>query len=132
MQQKHELIATLLTEKGVGEGARVIVGLRAGNFDECVRHTVKVLGAEVFEVNPAQARSQEQQRLSKIEATHVIADSLLYLAAAKTPLRGYLQRRGFSVPNLRALAPVQIRVGRRLPLRVPRSSLLSKLANGGL
>lgn len=112
---------------GVGAGSTVVVGLRAGLVDDTVRAALEQLGAAVVDIDPSRPRAEGEALLARDTPSFVVADTLLYLAGANWPLRGYLRRRGFEVPDLRRVDARHVRLGRRWPLLVPRSIRLEDL-----
>jgi hypothetical protein len=120
-------LRTALEREGLRQGQQVLVGLKPEAELVMVLLAVLSTGAQVELIDPAAHESPGEARPgSEPEPDWVIADSLLYLAAARTPLRGYLRRRGFVVPTLGGPQTVRVRAGRRYPF-VPRSHSLASM-----
>lgn len=109
-----------LVGNGMRPGQVVLFGVRPGIDALMLLLAAVRAGAIVTFVDSSVTSDQLARRLELLAPDWVVADSLLYVASAPTPLRGYLRRRGFSVPRLARLAPNHVRVGRKLPF-VPQS-----------
>lgn len=111
-----------LAARGMRPGQVVLFGVRPGVDALVLLLAAMRTGAIVTFVDPGVGAELFERRLELLTPDWVIAESLLYLASAPTPLRGYLRRRGLTLPRLAKLPGTHVRVGRRLP-GVPRGSV---------
>lgn len=109
-------------ERGMRPGQVVLFGVRPGIDALLLLIAAMRTGAVVTFVDPGVGSELFERRLELLTPDWVIAESLLYVASAPSPLRGYLRRRGLTLPRLSKLPGTHVRVGRRLP-GVPRDSV---------
>lgn len=121
-----ERLPRALVDRGMRPGQVVLFGVRPGIDALLLLLAAMRTGAVVTFVDPGVGPELFERRLELLAPDWVMAESLLYVASAPTPLRGYLRRRGFTLPRLAKLPGTHVRVGPRLPF-VPRSSSLSEL-----
>lgn len=115
-----------LVAHGLRPGNVVLFGVSPGIDALLLLLAALRAGAIVTFVEGGSSPEHAEQRLQQFAPDWVMADSMLYVASARTPLRGYLRRRGFTMPHLAALANQHVRVGRALPF-VPRGLSLDGL-----
>ena len=125
-----ERVPRQLAARGMRPGQVVLFGVRPGIDALVLLLAAMRTGAIVTFVDPGVGPELFERRLELLTPDWVMAESLLYVASAPTPLRGYLRRRGFTLPRLSKLPGTHVRVGRRLPF-VPRSVSLRQLVRGG-
>lgn len=122
-----ERVPRALVSRGMRPGHVVLFGVRPGIDALVLLLAAMRTGAVVTFVDPGVGPELFERRLELLTPDWVMAESLLYLASAPTPLRGYLRRRGFTLPRLAKLPAQHVRVGRKLPF-VPRSASLEELS----
>lgn len=122
-----ENVPRALAARGMQPGQVVLFGVRPGIDALVLLLGAMRAGAVVTFVDPGVGPELFERRLELLTPDWVMAESLLYLASAPTPMRGYLRRRGFTLPRLAKLPATHVRVGRRLPF-VPKSVSLTALA----
>ncbi|MCW2928180.1 MAG: hypothetical protein JWM86_2148 [Thermoleophilia bacterium] len=123
-QLAHALghLPKVFAARGMRPGQVVLFGVRPGIDALLLLMGAMRTGALVTFVDPGVGPELFASRLELLTPDWVMAESLLYVASAPTPLRGYLRRRGFTLPRLAKLPGTHVRVGRRLPF-VPRSTV---------
>lgn len=121
-----EQLPRALVARGMRPGQIVLFGVRPGIDALLLLLAAMRTGAMVTFLDPGAGDALFARRLELLAPDWVIAESLLYLASAPTPLRRYLRRRGLGLPPLARLRATHIHVGRRLPF-VPRSESLAGL-----
>ena len=121
-----DVIPKALAARGMRPGQVVLFGVRPGIDALLLLLGAMRTGAIVTFVDPGVGSELFERRLELLTPDWVIAESLLYVASAPTPLRGYLRRRGLTLPRLSKLPGTHIRVGRRLP-GVPKGDSLHTL-----
>jgi acyl-CoA synthetase (AMP-forming)/AMP-acid ligase II len=121
-----EQLPRALAARGMRPGQVVLFGVRPGIDALLLLLAAMRTGALVTFVDPGVGNELFQNRLELLTPDWVIAETLLYVASAPTPLRAYLRRRGLGLPRLSKLPGTHVRVGRRLPF-VPRSVSLDQL-----
>jgi acyl-CoA synthetase (AMP-forming)/AMP-acid ligase II len=121
-----DVLPRALMARGMRPGQVVLFGVRPGIDSLLLLLAAMRTGALVTFVDPGVGPELFERRLELLAPDWVMAESLLYIASAPTPLRGYLRRRGFTLPRLAKLPGTHVRVGRRLPF-VPRSLSLRQL-----
>jgi acyl-CoA synthetase (AMP-forming)/AMP-acid ligase II len=117
-----DVLPRQLAAGGMRPGQVVLFGVRPGIDALLLLLGAMRTGALVTFVDPGVGAELFERRLELLTPDWVIAESLLYVASAPTPLRGYLRRRGLTLPRLAKLPGQHVRVGRRLP-GVPRGSV---------
>ncbi len=125
-----ERVPRALADRGMRPGQVVLFGVRPGIDALVLLLGAMRAGAVVTFVDPGVGPELFERRLELLTPDWVMAESLLYVASAPTPLRGYLRRRGFTLPRLAKLPGEHVRVGRRLP-GVPRSVSVDQLVGEG-
>lgn len=131
--QVAELLAGVpagFVASGMARGELALVGVRPGFDALVVVLGVARAGGRLAFVDPGADPAAARRRLEVDPPAWVVAEGLLYLATAPTPLRGYLRRRGFALPSLGRIDARHVRVGRRLP-GMPRARSLAQLADAG-
>ncbi len=121
-----DVLPKALAARGMRPGQVVLFGVRPGIDALLLLLAAMRTGAVVTFVDPGVGSELFERRLELLTPDWVIAESLLYVASAPTPLRGYLRRRGLTLPRLSKLPGTHIRVGRRLP-GVPKGESLTDL-----
>jgi acyl-CoA synthetase (AMP-forming)/AMP-acid ligase II len=121
-----EQLPRALAARGMRPGQVVLFGVRPGIDALLLLLAAMRTGALVTFVDPGVGNELFQHRLELLTPDWVMAETLLYVASAPTPLRAYLRRRGLGLPRLSKLPGQHVRVGRRLPF-VPRSVSLDQL-----
>ncbi len=121
-----DVLPRALAARGMQPGQVVLFGVRPGIDALLLLLAAMRTGAIVTFVDPGVGRELFERRLELLTPDWVIAESLLYVASAPTPLRGYLRRRGLTLPRLSKLPGAHVRVGRRLP-GVPKGVSLRQL-----
>ena len=117
-----DVLPKSLAARGMRPGQVVLFGVRPGIDALLLLLATMRTGATVTFVDPGVGAELFERRLELLTPDWVVAESLLYVASAPTPLRGYLRRRGLTLPRLAKLPGKHVRVGRKLP-GVPRSSV---------
>lgn len=108
--------------RGMRPGQVVLLGTRPGIDGILLQLASMRAGARVMLVDPGVDAELMQSRIDLLAPDWIMAEALLYLAAARTPLRGYLRRRGMTLPRLAQLPGTHVRIGKRLP-GVPRGAI---------
>ncbi|MCW2921728.1 MAG: hypothetical protein JWL76_1602 [Thermoleophilia bacterium] len=121
-----DVLPRALAARGMRPGQVVLFGVRPGIDALLLLLGAMRTGAIVTFVDPGVGSELFERRLELLAPDWVMAESLLYVASAPTPLRGYLRRRGLTLPRLSKLPGTHIRVGRRFP-GVPRGESLDDL-----
>ncbi len=98
----------------------VVFGVRPGIEAMVLICAVTLAGGTVLAVDPGTSRALFHERLALVRPKWVIAETALYCASARTPLRFALDLAGLELPDLGSLDATFVRVGPRLP-GVPRS-----------
>jgi acyl-CoA synthetase (AMP-forming)/AMP-acid ligase II len=127
LAEAFERLPRQLVARGMRPGQVVLFGVRPGIDALLLLLAAMRTGAIVTFVDPGVGPELFERRLELLTPDWVMAESLLYVASAPTPLRGYLRRRGFTLPRLAQLPGTHVRVGRRIPGLVPRSLELGEL-----
>jgi acyl-CoA synthetase (AMP-forming)/AMP-acid ligase II len=127
LAEAMEQLPRALAARGMGAGQVVLFGVRPGIDALLLLMATMRTGALATFVDPGAGSELFARRLELLRPDWVMAETLLYVASARTPLRGYLRRRGLELPRLGRIPARHVRVGRRIPLLVPASESLDAL-----
>ncbi|MCW2924574.1 MAG: hypothetical protein JWM98_1978 [Thermoleophilia bacterium] len=116
-----------LAARGMGPGQVVLFGVRPGIDALLLLLAAMRTGAVVTFIDPGTGDELFASRLELLTPDWIMAETLLYVASAPTPLRGYLRRRGLGLPRLSKLPGRHVRVGGRIPGIVPKGDSLEGL-----
>jgi len=114
-------LPTALAARGMQRGDVALVGVRPGVDAILYVLAAMRLGVVTTIIDPGAGLELFNRRIELMRPQWVVAESVLYLASARTPLRPYLRRRGMELPRLGSIPGSHLRVGHWLP-GVPRGA----------
>jgi len=124
-----ERLPRALAAEGMAVGQRVALAARDGIDALLVELAVARTGAELRRLDLGTDAAAALDDARDWAPDWIIAESLVHLAAAPTPLRRYLRRRDLEFPRLAQLQARHVRIGRWLPFAPRGSSLTGLLAS---
>ncbi|MBC7645014.1 MAG: AMP-binding protein, partial [Thermoleophilia bacterium] len=104
-----------LHSEGMRHGDVVLLGARPGIEAMISLLASMRLGAICTVIDPGAGHELFARRLELMRPGWVIAESLLYAASARTPLKAYTRSKGMELPHLARIPSNHVRIGPWVP-----------------
>lgn len=98
-------------DEGMRRGDVVLLGARPGIEAMLVLLGCMRNGATCTVIDPGAGQELFARRLELMQPSWVIAETLIYTASARTPLRAWTRSKGLELPHLSKIAARHIRIG---------------------